>query len=224
MYKKIIHNIIEEHFTSEAALKQLTMQPKSAPRADANLVNQLKTQSKSRWDQICNSMRENIISIISVNDDQTLQHERLMKDVDILLNDLTTLYGKPTVMEATRLIKAMLDNVLLNVKNIRASRDTKESATSLEQSIQELAQYLGTINAVDWAPSAVKSILTAACESWIGQASARFKKDWVGDFELSDRVRKILVSGVSDTEPSFADVVSAGIIRQFPMVFRDAMA
>ena len=169
-------------------------------------------------------MRENIISIISTGDDQVLLYDQLTKDIDYLLDDLNLLYGKPAVVEMSKLFKAMMHSTLMVVRDIRANKDTKENLTKLEGAISDVALYLSTVNAVDWPMSAVKPILTSATEGWIGQATARYKREWLDDFALADRVREILVNSASTQNPSFADIMSSGIIRQFPTVFHNEVA
>lgn len=222
MYKKITHNIVEEHYSSDAVAMHLHA-PQQMRQINAkeyqDLSNQLKTQNKLRWDQICSRMRENIISIMSTGDDQSLLYDQLTKDVEYLLYELNSLYGKPAITELCTLFKNMLHSVLMVVRDIRANKDTKDNLAKLETAISEVALYLSNVNAVDWPASAVKSILTAATEGWIGSATARFKREWIDDLALATRVREILVTGTSVQNPSFADIMSSGIIRQFPMVF-----
>lgn len=223
MYKKITHNITEEHYSMDALERKLCAPQLEKPRANAVASTHLRITVKMLWDQLCNSMRENIISIMAAGDDQAMLSERLMQDVDALTADVGGLYGKPAMQEISRLLKLMLEAALSVIKNIRTGKDTKESIAAVDAIIADIAQYLGSINAIDWSPTIVKSILSGVAETWVGQATARLKKDWSGDFGLADRARKILVQNPAG-EASMADIMANGIIRQFPMVFGNEMA
>ena len=222
MYKKITHNIVEEHFGSESLARKMLNFQQPKPMANNELASQLKMQVRDGWGKICNTMRENIIGIVALGEDQTLLHDKLMKEVDDLTSTLTGLYGKTATDEASKLLKALLHSEIMIIKNTRANRDTKEYIASLDAAINDFSQFLGVVNSIDWPPSVVKSIFSSACESWTGQATARMKKDWVADFELDAKVRRLIVSNPDQKNPSFADIMSHGIIRQFPMVFTDA--
>ena len=92
--------------------------------------------------------------------------------------------------------------------------------TRWDQSVENLATLLSTINPDYWPKEPVKSYFDTLVNFWIDSIRARQSKDFDADSVAIDGIEKLVTMGIGDS-PSLADVFSAGIIAQFPEKFID---
>lgn len=107
--------------------------------------------------------------------------------------------------------------VMQDLKNGLPLDGTKER---WDQSVENIATLLSTINPEHWPKEPVKSYFDTLVNLWIDSIRARETKDFAADSLAIDGIEKLVTLGTSDT-PSLADVFSSGIIAQYPEKFID---
>lgn len=89
-----------------------------------------------------------------------------------------------------------------------------------DESIENIATFLSTINPEYWPKDPIKSYLDALVNLWLDSINARESKDFAANEVAMDAIEKLVTLG-TDTTPSLADVFSMGIISQYPEKFTD---
>lgn len=109
---------------------------------------------------------------------------------------------------------------VLVMKDLKGGLPLDGTKTRWDQSVENLATLLSTINPDYWPKEPVKSYFDALVNFWIDSIRARETKDFAADSIAIDGIEKLVTLG-TDTAPSLADVFSAGIIAQYPEKFID---
>lgn len=91
------------------------------------------------------------------------------------------------------------------------------------QQIGDLAQYLNSLNPGQYPVDLLAELLTNLTIFWTKDFIARVNNDFAADAVALDNVLKVAVTGIPDHAnqgySSIADVLSRGIIAQFPLSF-----
>ena len=86
-----------------------------------------------------------------------------------------------------------------------------------------LAQYLNQLNPAQYPTDLLNEMLTNLTGFWTTDFTARFAKDFAADAVALDNILKVAVSGIPDHASkgysSLADILSRGIIAQYPLSF-----
>lgn len=222
MYKKITHNIIEEHFDHPMAVEI-----KRGAGYDTKTTLDLSTRSASvfkdhvhrAFTKLDNRIRSYIISAISAGEDLPILEKYLIDDVGRIGYSIKTYFAPEDATAFNQSLTTLIVSVGNIVKAIKAGRDTKELRLTLANSLNDFATLLSSINPSHWEKTSVLSILSKLADTWISEAEARYKKEWAIDLAAADEAHNILVAGKPDGTRGFADIFANGIIKQFPQKF-----
>jgi hypothetical protein len=124
---------------------------------------------------------------------------------------------------AKTLSSALVDFARIGVSvmnDLKAGKPLDGTKERWDQSVENIATFLSTINPQYWPKEAVKSYFDALVNFWIDSIRARELKNFEADSIAIDGIEKLVTLGANDTS-SLADVFSAGIIAQFPEKFTD---
>ena len=224
MYKKITHNIVEEHFDHPAATHMkysMDCNPPIQPTMpDTKSMVQLKLDSRTLFGNLVNSVRSLIVSITDNGPDQKVIEDQLFKDIFALSEVVSVFYGETAGKRFDEHLKAIATTLANIVVIIKSGKSITEQKAMLEVYIKDLAKLLDNANMRYWPELTVIGVLNKVADQWITQATAREKKDYPADLASSKIVNEIMVTGSSDGAPSFADIFSDGVIQQFPSKFK----
>jgi hypothetical protein len=238
MYKKITHNIVEEHFAhpiaAELKKKVDKMSPAGAPPykqkskiAAATPEAMLYLAANELVGKLTWGIRNYLISALSGIDDAEYIQTRLLKDITDFGPVLTTYYSKKigddSVMHLTEFAKVFVEIV----STAKAGKDISKLVTTALGHLDELATVLGNANPKFWPKEVVKEYLNQFATHVLEEITARMKKDWEADTIASMKANDIMMSGpitegVLKGMPDFANVFASGIIRQFPNIFPES--
>jgi hypothetical protein len=91
------------------------------------------------------------------------------------------------------------------------------------QQTQALAQYLNELNPGQYPTDLLNEMLTNLTSFWVVDFRARYTEDFAADAVALDNILKVAVSGIPDHAnkgyQSLADILSRGIIAQYPLSF-----
>jgi hypothetical protein len=233
MYKKITHNIVEEHFAHPIAaeLKKkvdkivaTTTTPK--PKASAVLTPEIQLHmdahelmGKLNW-----GIRNYIISALANGEDATYIQTRLLADIKDLGVVLSKYYsakiGDDAVMHFTEFAKVLVELIAA----AKAGKDISKLAESALGHLDSFASVISIANPTHWPEAVVKEFLHTYFTHVAHEIEARIKKDWAADMIASSKANNVIMSGpITDGTlkgmPDFANVFAEGIIKQFPAVF-----
>lgn len=225
MYKKITHNIVEEHFDHPVAVEmrsKMNYMPQKNSRLtmmNDQAMLQIKLDSRTLFGNFANSVRSLIVSIMDNGLDQKVITDQLFNDIYMLGKVVGNFYGEDAEKQFDDCLKAISLTLADLVSAVKFGKSTTDLKSKLETQIMELAKLLDSANPEFWPEATVISIISKVAEQWLIQAAAREKKDFAADLESSKLVNAIMVTGSPNGVPSFADIFSNGVIQQFPRQF-----
>lgn len=172
----------------------------------------LKASMRKLWAEHTIWMREYLVSSIAKAPDNKAVSERLIKNQFDLGDIMGEYYGADVGNEFTILLK---DHIALGMEAIATTQDGNEeklNATNSrwQKNAEDISHFLQKINPI-WKVSDLMAIFGDHLNHTINGAKARIKKEWQKDIKGFD--------DIFDQAMKLADMLSAGIIKQFPKKF-----
>lgn len=223
MYKKITHNIVEEHFDHPSVLPVSMSRPDLMPPAnkpagyyietteDNEAIEAFECAVEKLWNQYSEYARSAMISTLTGSEDEAAVKARLMKNLEELGAAIVPYYGEEASATLTSLLKEHVSITDEIFKAIKEDKNTANLETALAANTDLLATFLDTADSVNWPKATVLSVLSALSANSLAQARARFAKDWAADIAANDASCEIIYA--------LADTFSSGIVNKFPEAF-----
>lgn len=238
MYKKIEHNIVEEHYAhpdmlsqmsdynmvGPAGLKSLGINDQLPPYVMNESTMQFRMDSRTMWSKYAWGLLNYGISL-NGNLPSTPQVESRMFKNSVALGDfITPYYG----LSAGTKLGELLSNIgRIGIDAVKAIK-SKEPLDTLQKSwameIDTLSKFMNELNPNNWPESLINDYFTNFVKCWVDQLQARAANDDIADAIAIDKINKIVITGISNIVPahrssSIADIFSRGIVAQFPSIF-----
>jgi hypothetical protein len=133
-------------------------------------------------------------------------------------------YGITAGTKISGLLDVLLKNGVKVVDAIKNNTtDTQVYTNIWAQETRSLAQYLNELNPSQYPTDLINEMLTNLTKFWVADFEARYAEDFAADAVALDNILKVAVSGIPDHAnkgySSIADILSRGIIAQFPLSF-----
>jgi hypothetical protein len=235
MYKKITHNITEEHFAhpiaAELKKKVDKIAPKSTPLKPTlrdmitiSPEQELHMTSHELFGKIVWGVRNYIISELNSAPDTTYITTRLMKDIKEFAPVFTKYYSKKVGDDVVSHLTQFATALVELVTTAKADKDITRLTAMAYGHLDDLSNIISVVNPAHWPEAVVKEFWHVYLTHVIEQVKSRIKKDWEADTIASIKASNVLTSGPV-TEgyikgmPDFASIFADGIIKQFPAVF-----
>lgn len=228
MYKKITHNITEEHFGHPLATQMKKQMDKHNSKsmgvgdaiADTTHLDTHKQFSKLIW-----GVRNYIISALGPNDDgTTLLKNNLLTDATMIGQFFSRYYpasavGSNIATHLTGFVTSLVDVVQL----ARSSRDYTTQLTAVRTHLDQLARALAAANPKTWSAAQVAPYLTEYVGKLTEQIAARVKKDWKADLAAEYQTNQLMLNGPIEFGtlkdwPDFAHRIASGLAGKPPAV------
>jgi hypothetical protein len=154
-----------------------------------------------------------IISAAADLPDKSAATDRLLRNQDDIANAITPYYGA----EASQKLDALLkEHITIAGELVTASKasDTakaQDAQTRWTTNADAIASLLSGANPKNWPEADMKNEMHQHLAATAEEATARLKGDWAGDIAAFDKVHEQILG--------MADMLSAGIIRQYPAKF-----
>lgn len=230
MYKKIVHNIVEEHYDHPATLPNgvgygFTASGKApiVKTESSKATTVLKYTSPEEiqlikdaiigWAQYNWRIRSLVISITEGDKDIDLLKARLTKDIAYLGQLVSSVYSDEGAKKFDQLLGQATMTLVDLIAAIRAdsSRKINELKTQWTDDVTKLSEFLASVNTA-WPAKAVSDIFNTVGELYIQQAQHRIAKEWAAGVDAADRAYDIMVNKQPNGSSSFADIFSSGLI------------
>jgi hypothetical protein len=176
----------------------------------ASKADQLRGGMRRLWDDHVVWTRLFIISTLSDLPDNAATTERLLQNQTDIGNAIKPFYGDAAGTKLTGLLKEHILIAADIVKGAKAGDTAKVEAakTKWNANADEIAVFLSGANPQNWPAAEMKSMMRDHLAATTTELEMRLKKDWKGDVAAFDRVE--------DQIMKMADMLSEGIIKQFP--------
>lgn len=242
MYKKISHNILEEHFDQPTFMPGLPHpgMPRSPmpPHRPLGLSDPLpayvmnentmmfRMNCRTAWAKWAWSLINYSISVAGNLNGTEQVKGRMHKNAIDLGDFLIPYYGLTASRSVTTALIAIDDIGMHYVESVKA----KASQDELDKIAKTWAPYVAAIatlfnqlNPDNWPETLISDIFSNLITGWTDELVARAKGDLVADEIAIDYINKVVVTGIPNHQnagySSLADVFSRGIIAQFPALF-----
>ncbi|HEV8338543.1 MAG TPA: glycosyltransferase [bacterium] len=190
--------------------------PGPATAANASLEKQFAFRNAMRrlWEDHITWTRLYIISVAADLADKDATAERLLRNQEDIGNAITPFYGKAAGEKLTALLREHILGAAALLAAAKAGDTAKVNDASKQWYVNadQIAAFLSGANPNNWPPAEMKKMMREHLDLTLGEATARLKGDWAADIAAYDKIHAQILH--------MADMLSAGIIRQFPAKFR----
>lgn len=194
------------HAQSARALTGTSTTPTFSAQSD------LRATMRKLWEEHVSYTRNFITSSLAGLEDTETVTQRLLKNQDDIGNAIKPLYGEDAGNQLASLLR---EHILIAAEITTAAKNKDNAAVEAGKAkgranAEQIANLLSSANP-NLPRSQMADMLFRHLDFVIAQVTARLNKDWAGDIEANDQGREHMLQ--------FADVLTAGIIKQFPDKF-----
>jgi hypothetical protein len=166
------------------------------------------------WEDHITWTRIAIISLTSGSADTEATVARLLRNQADIGSAIKPFYGQAAGAELTRLLRA---HILIAADVIAAAKagDTAKLTDAQRRWVanaDQISAFLHAANPEQWPLAAVKAEMHRHLALTTQEVVARLQRDWSADVAAYDRVHRHILR--------MADMLSGGIVKQFPGRFR----
>jgi hypothetical protein len=198
----------EPHATSPAAVH-----PSSAATITRRELS-LRRDMRQLWEDHIVWTRLAIISLTTGSPDTDATVARLLKNQTDIGNAVKPFYGRAAGNELTRQLR---QHILIAADVVAAAKAGDQAKLADAQARwarngDDIAKVLASVNARYWKLPAMKAELRTHLRLTTDEAVARLTGDWKADVAAYDKIHRHALH--------MSDLLSAGIVKQFPKRFR----
>jgi hypothetical protein len=231
MYKKITHNIIEEHYdhpTMAAAAIQCGNTMTQGQRIMAGTFTNieynpsavaLRMMSKDYFSNYLTYLRNYIVNKISGDAAATADAKKLIDQHQTKLMPLVNPFFAVADSQKIGTEFSNLTNRLVAViDSLVENKDVAMAQTELRNQINTLSDTMYKLASIQWPRQSMVDLLTAFTGAIADQTQARMGKNWSLDSESLRRASDYLISG-NTPDLGLSEVLARGIISLRPNRF-----
>jgi hypothetical protein len=165
------------------------------------------------WEEHVTWTRVYIIAALADLPEADAAAQRLLKNQTDIGNAVKPFYGDKAGKQLTALLE---DHILIAVDLLAAAKagDTakfEDTNKRWYENADEIAAFLSSANPDNWPLSEMQTMMKDHLDLTLEEATARLNEDWAGDVAAYDKVHIEILH--------MADMISDGIIKQFPKEF-----
>jgi hypothetical protein len=173
----------------------------------------LRNEMRVLWEDHVTWTRMFIVSAIGNLPDKDAAAARLLANQDDIGDAIKPYYGKAAGEKLSFLLR---DHILIAAEIIDAARNgdtagVEDANARWHTNSNEIADFLSAANPDNWRKSEMRKMMADHLKRTLAEASARLNGDWDADIAAYD--------GIHRQALHMADMLSFGIIRQFPRQF-----
>ncbi len=166
------------------------------------------------WEDHITWTRLYIVSAAADLPDKSVTAGRLLQNQVDIGNAVKSFYGDAAGEQLTALLN---DHILIAAALIDAAKAGDSTAfadanTRWYANADEIATFLSTANPENWPLDEMKAMMRSHLDLTLKEAAARLNGDFAGDIAAYDEVHVDILK--------MADMLSDGIINQFPKMFK----
>ena len=220
-----VQEVIEQTH-SHTEPDQVALNPaESAPNVAAPDVDQVASKNKKidplvfqqavrkLWEDHVTWTRVYIIAALADLPEADITAQRLLQNQTDIGNAVKPFYGDEVGEQLTALLE---DHILIAADLLAAAKvgDTakfEDANKRWYENADEIAAFLSSANPDNWPLSEMQTMMKDHLDLTLEEATARLNEDWAGDVVAYDKVHNEILH--------MADMISDGIIKQFPKEF-----
>jgi hypothetical protein len=149
--------------------------------------------------------------------------ERLTKSASLLGDYFIPYYGIRAGTDIARLLTDIFDTGVDVVETVKRNEDIVPLQIKWAGLVKELAELFNKLNPGQYPVSLLEEMLYALTQLWTDNIKARFTKNIILNAQSIDGINKLVITGIANHVnkgyQSLADVLSRGVIAQYPSSF-----
>ena len=180
--------------------------------APTRSIVELRTAMRKLWEDHITWTRCYIISALAKLEDVNAVAQRLLANQDDIGNAIKPLYGEEAGKKLAGLLR---DHILIATEVVKAAMTSvglPEAQKKWTDNADAIAVFLSGANP-NWAKADLMDMLHKHLVFTTDEVVSRLKKDWVADIAAYDKGHVHMLN--------FADVLTHGIVMQFPDKFKE---
>ena len=236
MYKKISHNIVEEHFDHPATLPKGMIS--DAPKVTASnmleplpsvVINEktlvFRMDSRTLWTKYALGLVNYAVSSVADLSTTPSVEQRLTKAATLIGDYFIPYYGIRAGNQIGTALNDIFENGVEFVEVSKKKGDIVPLQIKWAVQTKALAQLFNELNPSQYPVILLEEMLEALTKLWADNIHARITKDIILNAESIDGINKLVITGIANHVnkgyQSLADVLSRGVIAQYPLLFVD---
>ena len=227
MYKKITHNIIEEHFDYpvEPSINGGTTKVSAVWPVLPNTWSFI-SSLKNQFTEYNNSLRSYAISALSNSADLDYVRSELTSSANNFSMFFEPYYGQANSNTLVGHLNSFSGLFIEFVNAVNSGQDTASIKIRITEKLSDFIKTMYTVNLNWWTNINIKPeiYLNTWAQALMDQAVARKAKDWAADNAAASSAHVIIANGPVYQSPfnsniDFATIVANSIVIQFPNKF-----
>ena len=232
MYKKVTHEIVEHHFDHPTGVDCYKSMQATGISPDGILpiavINErtmlFRMDSRTLWTRYALGMINYSVSVLGNLGNTENIKNNLSRNSNNVGSYFIPYYGYTAGTRIGEFLIALGVNGTKVVDIVKADKtDIKVYTEIWAKQSRALADYFNELNPNYYPTDLLTEMFTNLTNFWAEDFFARYNKDFAADAVALDNILKIGVSGIPDHSKqgysSIADILSRGIIAQFPLSF-----
>jgi hypothetical protein len=226
MYKKISHEIVEEHFHDTMSVGRKVKLSSTDP-LPAVVINEktliFRMDSRTLWTKYALGVVNYAVSSMADLSTTPSVEERLTKSATLIGDYFIPYYG---IRAGSEIGKALTDifETGVDVVNVTKKKgDIVPLQIKWAEQTKALAELFNKLNPGQYPVLLIEEMLQALTKLWTDNITARFTKNIILNAESIDGINKLVITGIANHVnkgyQSLADVLSRGVIAQYPLSF-----
>jgi hypothetical protein len=175
---------------------------------------EFKSAMRMLWEDHIIWTRQFIVSDLAGLPDAGFAAQRLLKNQEDIGNAIKPFYGEAAGNQLTALLQ---DHILIAVDLLAAAKASDTQAfekanTAWYANADQIAAFLAAANPEEWKQDEMQQMMPEHLDLTLEEATARLTGNWEADIAAYDNIHTQILS--------MADMLSEGIINQFPKEFK----
>lgn len=226
MYKKITHEIVEEHFADSESdkprFKAANVEP--LPRVVINEKTMVfRMDSRTLWTKYALGLVNYAVSDVADLDTTPSVEERMYKASTLIGDFFVPYYGIRAGGEISKMLTDIFVTGVDVVAVLKKKGDIVPLQTKWAEQTKALAELFNRLNPGQYPTSLLQEMFEALTKLWTDNITARITKNVIMNAESIDGINKLVITGIANHVnkgyQSLADVLSRGVIAQYPLSF-----
>jgi hypothetical protein len=214
MYKKITHNIVEEHFDHPIAGQiKKTMERSTITNNVIFDENKFKSDVDAYFIKYKAKINEMINSITGSEESLITPFEEIFDNawVDSIGNMTKPIYASELGERINSSMRNIPITLLIMIQMLRTGRDIALLSRRFPGAAQEIAAAMSGFNPLHWSNQGIDAVFTTITSEITNQVKARLKKDSAAEMQAAQKVATAF--------STFENILINGIIAQHPERF-----
>lgn len=223
MYTKIKHEIVEEHFQSHSQQRPTLSELPVVVINEKSMV--FRMDSRTLWTKYSLGLVNYAVSSVAGLSTTPSVEERLTRAATLIGDYFMPYYGIRAGSDIGKALTDIFENGVEVVETLKKNGDIVPLQIKWAEQTRALAELFNKLNPGQYPVSLIEEMLQALTKLWTDNITARITNNIILNAESIDGINKLVITGIANHVnkgyQSLADVLSRGVIAQYPMSFTE---